>query len=104
MRLANIQFSDRTVLMLEMRANRNELPASDPFYGSDLSRHRTDWKRFAARHFKGGHMLYADGHVGWMLNDEATTNVQGNRDPNCAGGDWNTPKLVWDPLGPATDD
>jgi hypothetical protein len=39
-----------------------------------------------------------------MLNDEATTNVQGNRDPNCAGGDWNTPKLVWDPLGPATDD
>jgi len=104
MRLANIQFSDKTVLMLEMRANRNELPASDPFYGADLSRHRTDWKRFAARHFKGGHMLYADGHVGWVLNDEATTNVQGNRNPSCEGGDWNTQKLIWDPLGPATDD
>ena len=104
MRLANIQFSDKTVLMLEMRANRNELPPSDPFYGSDLSRHRTDWKRFAARHFKGGHMLYADGHVGWVLNEEATTNVQGNRNPSCEGGDWNTQKLIWDPLGPATDD
>ncbi|MFM1936991.1 MAG: hypothetical protein RI990_1950 [Planctomycetota bacterium] len=104
MRLANIAFADRTILMLEMRANRAELPVSDPHYGRDLSRHRTDWKRYAARHFKGGHMLYADGHVGWVLNEEATTNSQGNRDPSFVGGDWNTNKLIWDPIGPATDD
>lgn len=98
-----IRRSDATILMLEMRANRSELPSSDPFYGKDLQRHRSDWKRFAARHSKGGHLLFADGHVGWVANDEATTNSQGNRNPAFAGGDWNTNKLVWDPVGPATD-
>jgi prepilin-type processing-associated H-X9-DG protein len=104
MRLAQIAYADRTILMLEMRANRDEVPNSDPFYGNDLARHRCDWKRFAARHFKGGHMMFADGHVAWMLNEEATTNSQGNRDPAFVGGDWNTPKVIWDPLGPATDE
>lgn len=104
MRLAMIGFSDKTVLMLEMRANRNELSATDPNYGRDLNRHRTDWKRFAARHFNGGHLLFADGHVAWMLNEEATTNSQGNRDPSFTSGDWNTSKIIWDPLGPATDE
>jgi prepilin-type processing-associated H-X9-DG protein len=104
MRLAQIAYADRTILMLEMRANRDEVPNSDPFYGNDLARHRCDWKRFAARHFKGGHMMFADGHVAWVLNEEATTNVQGNRNPNHPEGDWNTPKLIWDPIGPATDE
>jgi len=104
MSLAQIGFADKTILMLEMRANPNELPATDPHCGRDLNRHRSDWKRFAARHFKGGHVMLADGHVAWMLNEEATTNSQGNRDPSFMGGDWNTQKLIWDPLGPATDD
>ena len=104
MRLATIGFSDKTVLMLELRANPNELPSNDPHFGRDLKRHRTDWKRFAARHFKGGHMMFADGHVGWMLNEEATTNSQGSRDTSYTSGDWNTSKVIWDPLGPATDE
>ena len=104
MRLAQIAYSDRTVLMLEMRANKDELPNSDPFYGNDLQRHRSDWKRFAARHYKGGHIMFADGHVAWVLNEEATTNSAGNRNPNHPQGDWNTNKLIWDPLGPATDE
>ncbi|MBM4099767.1 MAG: DUF1559 domain-containing protein [Planctomycetes bacterium] len=104
MRLAQIQYAEKTILMLEMRANQNELDAQDPHYGRDLNRHRSDWKRFTARHFKGGHMMFADGHVAWMLNEEATTNSQGNRDPAFVGGDWNTPKVIWDPLGPATDE
>jgi prepilin-type N-terminal cleavage/methylation domain-containing protein/prepilin-type processing-associated H-X9-DG protein len=104
MGLAQIPFADKTVLMLEMRANPLELDASDVHYGRDLNRHRSDWKRFAARHFKGGHLMFADGHVAWMLNTEATTNQQGNRDPSFANGDWNTQKLIWDPLGPATDE
>ena len=104
MRLAQIQYAEKTILMLEMRANQNELDAQDPHYARDLNRHRSDWKRFAARHFKGGHMMFADGHVAWMLNQEATTNIQGNRDPAFTNGDWNTSKLIWDPLGPATDE
>ncbi|MDA0215233.1 MAG: type II secretion system protein [Planctomycetota bacterium] len=104
MKLSSIARADATILMLEMRSNRRELPGSDVHFGRDLKRHRADWKRFAARHFDGGHMLFADGHVAWVLNSEATRNSQGSRDPNFAGGDWNTNKLVWDPMGPATDE
>ena len=104
MKIASISRADATILMLEMRSNPRELPGSDVHFGRDLKRHRADWKRFASRHFDGGHMLFADGHVGWMLNSEATRNVQGSRDPSFAGGDWNTNKLVWDPIGPATDE
>jgi hypothetical protein len=45
--------------------------------------------------------VYADGHVGWIGNEEATTSVQGSRDPLTPAGDWNNGKLVWDPIGPA---
>lgn len=103
-RLANIQQPAMTILMLEMRANANEIGHNDVHYSRDLKRHRADWKRFAGRHFRGGHFLFADGHVGWMTNDEATTNSQGSRDSNYPQGDWNTSKLVWDPMGPATDE
>ena len=58
----------------------------------------------SARHFQGGHMLFADGHVGLVENAKATTNAQDSRDPNTPGGDWNTAELIWDPMGPATDD
>jgi hypothetical protein len=27
--------------------------------------------------------------------------VQGTRNPSTPGGNWNTDKLVWDPMGPA---
>lgn len=103
-RLTNISRPEVTILMLEMRAAAAELPSSDEHYGRDLKRHRADWKRFAARHFGGGHMLFADGHVGWVANVDATTNAQGSRDPNYPNGDWNTSALIWDPMGPATDE
>ncbi len=103
-RLSQIKDSSRTILMLEMRANQDELPVNDIYYDKDLARHRCDWKRFAARHFQGGHMLFADGHVALVENAKATTNAQDSRDPNTPGGDWNTAELIWDPMGPATDD
>jgi len=93
---------DATIFMLEMRANKNELPSDDPHFGNTLARHRSDWKRFAARHRAGGHICFADGHVAWFSNVEATTNREGSRDPS-SGGDWNTNDLVWDPFGPAID-
>lgn len=104
MKLSFISRADKTVIMLEMRTIKTELPHDDVYYNKDLARHRADWKRFAARHFHGGHMLFADGHAAHVLNDLATTNKQGTRDPNQAGGDWNTKDLIWDPLGPATDE
>lgn len=102
--LANIKKSSNTILMLEMRANPSELSPDNVHYGRDLKRHRADWKRFAARHFRGGHMMFSDGHVAWVLNDEAITNSQGSTDPSFPSGDWNTSKLIWDPLGPALDE
>lgn len=103
-KLAQISRSDATILMLEMRANRNELSHTDVHYTRDLKRHRADWKRFASRHTQGGHMAFVDGHVSWVLNSEATTNSQGSRDPSTPQGDWNTNKLIWDPAGPALDE
>jgi prepilin-type N-terminal cleavage/methylation domain-containing protein len=104
MRLSFIDRSDATVVMLEMRTVVNEVPSTDPFRGAALNRHRADWKRFAARHFKGGHMLFADAHTGFVLNEYATTNRQGSRNPNEPNGDWNKNDLVWDPKGPALDE
>ena len=100
-RMSHISAPDHTVLMLELRANPNELPQSDPGFIRNLDRAACSWKRFASRHFEGGHLTFADGHVQWMSNDQASTNSQGSRSPSTPDGDWNTNKLVWDPLGPA---
>jgi prepilin-type N-terminal cleavage/methylation domain-containing protein/prepilin-type processing-associated H-X9-DG protein len=104
MRLPMIKNAEATILMLEMRTVKIELAADDPHYNRDLARHRADWKRFAARHYDGGHLMFADGHVAHFLNDYATTNVQGTRAPDEPGGDWNQKDLIWDPLGPAIDE
>lgn len=104
MRMAHISEPSATILMVEMRANRNELPSTDPHFNRDLKRHRSDWKRFAARHFKGGHLMFADGHVDHALNADVITNKQGTTNPNEPEGDWNHPTRIWDPLGPATDE
>lgn len=104
MRMAQISVPSATILMLEMRANRHELPASDPHYSRDLKRHRSDWKRFAARHFKGGHMMFADGHVDHAVNADVITNAQGTQNPSEPNGDWNHPERIWDPIGPALDE
>ena len=98
---ANIPIPDRTVLMLELRARPDELPNSDPHYTRNLNRAQCSWKRFAARHAGGGHILFVDGHVAWALNSEVTTNRQGSRDPAFPEGDWNTAKFIFDPTGPA---
>lgn len=103
-RMPMIREADKTVYMLEMRTMDIELRNNDPHYGRALNRHRSDWKRFAARHFNGGHIAFVDGHVEHVLNEVATTNRQGTRNPSEPDGDWNTRKLIWDPLGPATDD
>jgi prepilin-type N-terminal cleavage/methylation domain-containing protein/prepilin-type processing-associated H-X9-DG protein len=98
---ANIAHPDRTVLMLELRSRADELPSDDPHHTRNLDRAQCSWKRFAARHAGGGHILFVDGHVAWALNREVTTNAQGSRDPNTPGGDWNTSKFIFDPTGPA---
>jgi prepilin-type processing-associated H-X9-DG protein len=98
---AHISKADRTVLMVELRGRPDELPVNDPHYTRNLDRSQCSWKRLAARHFEGGHLLFADGHAEWALNREVTTNAQGSRDPATPDGDWNTEKFIFDPQGPA---
>jgi prepilin-type processing-associated H-X9-DG protein len=101
-RQSHIRAADRTVVMVEMRSNPIELPPNDPGFNRNLDRAACSWKRFSARHFRGGHLSFADGHVAWFTNDQATTNMQGSREPTTPNGDWNTNRLIWDPIGPAT--
>ncbi|MFM7797426.1 MAG: prepilin-type N-terminal cleavage/methylation domain-containing protein [Planctomycetota bacterium] len=98
---ASIAHPSRTVLMLELRAKQDELPPDDPHYTRNLDRAQCSWKRFAARHSGGGHLLFCDGHVAWALNEEVTNNAQGSRDTKTPNGDWNTAKYIFDPSGPA---
>ncbi len=98
--LSRIDKPALTVVMLEIRTVKDELPKDDPHYGEDLKRHFADWQRFAARHRKGGHMVFADGHVEHRENIDATTNSVGTREDG-TGYDMNKGNLVWDPLGPA---
>ena len=102
MPLASISNPSSTILMLEMRSSKSELPSSDPHFDLDLDRHRADWKRFAARHNFGGHLLFADNHVAHKINRDVITNAGGGTAAT-PGSDWNKPGLIWDPLGPATD-
>jgi prepilin-type N-terminal cleavage/methylation domain-containing protein len=98
---AHIDKADRTVLMLELRGRPQELPPNDPHFTRNLDRSQSSWKRFAARHFEGGHLLFSDGHAEWALNRDVTTNAQGSRDPLTPDGDWNTERFIFEPQGPA---
>ena len=100
-RTAHIAFADRTIYMFELRAQEGELAIDDPHRNASLDRASAGWKRYAARYSNGGHSVFADGHVSWFGNEEATTNAQGSRVPSTPAGDWNNGKLIWDPLGPA---
>jgi prepilin-type processing-associated H-X9-DG protein len=103
MRLASLTNPSATILMLEMRTVKSELRADDPFYNFTLVRARSDWKRLAARHRDGGHVLFADGHVHRVDFKYATTNSAGTRNPDEPEADWNKPDLVWNPRGPAVE-
>lgn len=96
-KLDDLVQSSATVLMLEMRANDDELPDGDPFRGEDLDRQKSDWQRFTARHDGGGHIVFADGHAAFFQNEYVTT-----PDDDAVTGDpnsYNKPDVIWDPFG-----
>lgn len=105
-RLSEIPQPANTVLMFEMRSVPQELdtaglddPAEHPFWGEALNRHKGDWQRLAARHRFGGHVLFVDGGVRWVLNRYASTAADGDFS-NDSSRDFNKADLIWDPLGP----
>ena len=104
--LDQISNTSYTVLMLELRTVQGELEGpSHPNWNSVRvgvrGRGRADWKRFAARHQQGGHLMFADGHAAHYKNQDVITRVNPTLD------DWNHPNtnanVIWEPLAPATD-
>lgn len=84
------------VLMTEKRMSPSELPTTDGWYGKSLGQLKAEEKHFTARHHKGGHLLFVDGHVSWFSNAElqipySVAPVYDYNDPG---------KVVWDPFGP----
>lgn len=91
----NVEYIPRpsaTVLMVEMRTTRDELPRSHPYYSRSLDRAKADWQRFANRHRKGGHIAFVDGHAAHVTTERATQSVNGN---------FNQEDLIWNPFGVA---
>ncbi|MEM6394242.1 MAG: prepilin-type N-terminal cleavage/methylation domain-containing protein [Planctomycetota bacterium] len=97
--LEDLPETSSTVLMLEMRANPDELPTTDPFYGEDLDRQKSDGQRFAARHNDGGHIAFADGHAAHFKNSVVTT--PGDDYITGQANSYNKQDLIWNPFGRA---
>jgi prepilin-type processing-associated H-X9-DG protein len=60
--------------------------------GGDKLKFKRKWKRFARRHQKGGDILFLDWHVKWFSREHIK-----------ADKDRQTPRIVWDPDGFASE-
>jgi prepilin-type processing-associated H-X9-DG protein/prepilin-type N-terminal cleavage/methylation domain-containing protein len=90
-KLTSLRPTSSWIVMVEKRMTPGELPTTDAHYNSTLARVKADRKRFAARHNKGGNLLFADGHVDHAFNTEVNT-----RNPNAANLDYNYPdRWMW---------
>lgn len=98
-KLSQLRPGSLVVLMTEKRMRPGEIPNArdvdgENYYDKFLARAKADWQRFAARHRKGGFLLFADGHVSWYSNREIA-HPPGARAQN----DWNQPsKVIWNPF------
>lgn len=82
-------------LLAEKRIDPNELPNNHPDYGKALTQSKVTANRFAARHNKGGDIVFADGHVEWILNS-AIDNPRALK-----ANYYNIPGVItWNPSGP----
>lgn len=121
-KISQLKDASRTVLMIEKRVNQGEVPAADKQFYADVSgqaidrlttrslnRTRGEWQRFAARHDKGGSLLFADGHAEWRSHRDVITPAVAAK-ANSYGiptstsfpqGNWNRPDIIWTPYGVA---
>ena len=117
-RMTKLQPSSVCVVMVEKLANSGEYrdPAVQKYntaypsvYGAKLNAQglntktgqpKANWTRFATRHHGGGHLLFADGHVGWFSWTDAQ--IPASQMPyNAATSNANQPsKMIWSIAGP----
>ncbi|MDB5294965.1 MAG: hypothetical protein JWO31_948 [Phycisphaerales bacterium] len=87
--LAALKSPGETIVLAEKLVRPDE---ADPPYAGSVGQQEISQKEFAGRHDKGGHLLFADGHVAWFGRAEVTT-------PTAPGsGVYSRPGfLIWDP-------
>ncbi len=106
LRIQQLRPGSLVVLMVEIMVNPGEEPdhtnPNDPAVfdpttsKGSLTRAKTAWTRFSARHRLGGNLLFADGHVAWY--SRADMNTPNN--PGAAQLDYNHPgEVIWNPFG-----
>ncbi len=104
MTLDLIPQASSTVLMLEKRTVREEVPDVPSLNGIrnvPLNAAFGDWEEFAGRHNRGGHVLFGDGHGSHITLEYANEVVpEDHVQPTGAGR--NKPDLIWNPLGRGT--
>jgi prepilin-type N-terminal cleavage/methylation domain-containing protein/prepilin-type processing-associated H-X9-DG protein len=113
--------ASETILMLEHRANLNEITTNDRWRDRSLTRAKGDWKRMASRHTGNSpnpsngnsNMLYVDGHAAALNYKYATRDVSTGQDPtnfvaatnviesDAGNTDFNKANCIWVPLGRA---
>jgi len=91
-----------TVLFLEKRMTRDEIPAKwmndpDKFYKKSVDRLQSDWQRVAARHNEGAHLVFLDGHVDHKQYGYLIT--EGEDAVAAPAKGWNKSDVLWKPLG-----
>jgi prepilin-type processing-associated H-X9-DG protein len=98
LRISQIRQSALTVLLVEKLMIINEGEFQAP---TNLAVGKTSYTVFAARHNKGGHLLFADGHVAWFSNADLNPLSPQNSGLVLSNGNsaQNLPnKVIWDPL------
>jgi prepilin-type N-terminal cleavage/methylation domain-containing protein/prepilin-type processing-associated H-X9-DG protein len=98
LRITQIRQSALTALLVEKLMQFNEGEFQLP---SNLAVSKTTYTVFAARHNLGGHILFADGHVGWFLNSDLNPLSPQNSRLILSNGNsaQNLPnRVIWDPL------
>lgn len=96
--LDHVPMASQSVMMIEKRTKKDELPAGDAYLETTLDRSNGDWQRLAARHAKGGHLLFVDAHVSHVKNADVTTQPAVDFVSNTSGG-WNRREAIWNPWG-----
>jgi len=93
--LTQLKPATQIPLLAEKRINPNELPTNHPSYTKALTQSKVTANRFAARHNKGGEIVFADGHVEFVLN-AAIDNPRALK-----ANYYNIPGVItWNPNGP----
>ncbi len=111
-KLSLIKRGSATVLMSETRTRVSELQGckeQNVFNGGSLKtadsvklgRSKGDWQRMAARHNKGLHITFADGHADYFKYDYLADTSQADSlgDGNAKGH--NRADVIWNPIGVA---